>query len=159
MAQERALARVVEGLGPLDARVLVTTGPAIDPASLRAPENTVVVRSAPHAQVFEEAAAVVSHAGMGTVTAALARGVPLICLPLGRDQFDVAARVVHAGAGVRLRPGARPAAIRAAVERVLREPDFRTAAQRMGAAMVADAAAQRGIAELEALAAGRPPRQ
>jgi MGT family glycosyltransferase len=155
MAQERVLARVIEGLGRLDGRVLVTTGPAVDPASLPAAGNTVVVRSAPHAKLFPEAAVVVTHAGMGTVTRALACGVPLVCVPMGRDQLDVAARVVHAGAGVRLRTGAKPAAIRAAVERVMRDPDFQSNAQRIGARMAEDAAAHRGILELEALARTR----
>ena len=152
MAQERVLARVIEGLGRLDVRVLVTSGPAIDPASLPAEANTTVVRSAPHAQLFTEAAAVVTHAGMGTVTRALAAGVPLVCVPMGRDQLDVAARVVHAGAGLRLRPGAKPRAIAAAVERVIHEPGFRAGAQRIGASIRADAAAQLGLTELEALA-------
>jgi UDP:flavonoid glycosyltransferase YjiC (YdhE family) len=154
MAQERVLARVIEALGPLDARVLVTSGPAIDPASLPSAANTAVVRSAPHARLFEEAAVVVTHAGMGTVTRALACGVPLLCLPMGRDQHDVAARVVHAGAGVRLRPGARRRSIRAAAERVMREPRFRAGAQKLGSRMTADAAARRGVDELEALASG-----
>jgi MGT family glycosyltransferase len=154
MAQERLLARTIDALGGSHARVLVTTGPAIDPASLPAAGNASVVRSAPHARLFPQAAAVVTHAGMGTVTRALAAGVPLVCLPMGRDQLDVAARVVHAGAGVRLRPSARPGAVRAAVERVIGEPGYRLAAQNLGARMVADAAAQRGIAELEALASG-----
>jgi MGT family glycosyltransferase len=152
MAQERVLARAIDGLSRLDARVLVTTGPAIDPASLPAGRNTTVLRSAPHAQLFPETAAVVTHAGMGTVTRALAASVPLVCVPMGRDQLDVAARVVHCGAGVRLRPGAKPDAIRSAVERVIRDPGFRTAAQRIGASITADAAAQRGLDELEALA-------
>jgi MGT family glycosyltransferase len=155
MAQEHLLARAIDGLGRLDARVLVTTGPAVDPASLRAAGNTSVVRSAPHAQVFREASVVVTHAGMGTVTRALAAGVPLVCIPMGRDQLDVAARVVYHGAGVRLRPSAKPGAIRAAAERVIREPSFRTAAERIGASITADAAAQRGIAELETLASGQ----
>ena len=86
------------------------------------------------------------------MTRALAAGVPLVCLPMGRDQLDVAARVVHAGAGLRLRPGARPTAIAAAVERVISEPAFTSAARRIGAQMLADAAAQRGISELERLA-------
>jgi MGT family glycosyltransferase len=154
MAQERVLARAVQGLSRLDVRVLVTTGPAIDPASLPAGANTTVVRSAPHAQLFGQAAAVVTHAGMGTVTRALAAGVPLVCVPMGRDQLDVAARVVHPGAGLRLRPGAKPGAIGAAVERVIREPGFRSAAERLGASIRADAAAQRGPVELEAVAAG-----
>jgi MGT family glycosyltransferase len=152
MAQEHILARAIDGLGRLDARVLVTTGPAIDPASFRAPGNTTVVRSAPHAQLFPETAVVVTHAGMGTVTRALAAGVPLVCVPMGRDQLDVAARVVYHGAGVRLRPSAKPDAIRAAVERVIGEPSFRTAAERIGVSISADAAAQRGLAELETLA-------
>jgi MGT family glycosyltransferase len=154
MAQERVLARVIEALGPMDARVLVTTGPAIDPASLPSAANTAVVRSAPHARLFEEAAVVVTHAGMGTVTRALACGVPLLCLPMGRDQHDVAARVAVAGAGVRLRSGAGPRAIRTAVERVMREPRFRASARALGSRMVADAGAHRGIEELETLAAG-----
>lgn len=154
MAQEQVLARAIDGLGRLAARVLVTTGPAIDPASLRAAGNIAVVRSAPHAQLFPGAAVVVTHAGMGTVTRALAAGVPLVCLPMGRDQLDIAARVVYAGAGIRLRPSAKPDAIRAAVERAIGEPSFRTAAQRIGATITADSAAQRGLAELEALASG-----
>ncbi len=152
MAQEKVLARAIEGLGQVDARVLVTTGPAIDPESLPAAANAVVLRSAPHTELFPGAAVVLTHAGMGTVTRALAAGVPLVCLPMGRDQLDVAARVVHANAGVRLRPSAKPGAIAAAVERMIREPEFRNAARRIGARLVADAAAQQGIAELEAVA-------
>jgi MGT family glycosyltransferase len=154
MAQERVLARAIDGLSRVDARVLVTTGPTIDPASFHPGANTTVVRSAPHAQLFPEAAVVVTHAGMGTVTRALAAGVPLVCIPMGRDQLDVAARVIYSGAGVRLRSSAKPDAIRAAVERLIREPSFRTAAVRIGANITADAAARRGLDELEALASG-----
>jgi UDP:flavonoid glycosyltransferase YjiC (YdhE family) len=155
MAQERLLQRVIDGVGGLAARVLVTTGPAIEPASLTAPDNAVVVRSAPHAQLVPAAAVVITHAGMGTVTRALASGTPLVCLPMGRDQLDVAARVVYAGAGVRLSARAKPAAIRAAAERVMRDPAFETAARQVGARISADAAAHQGIAELEALASSR----
>jgi len=153
MAQEPLLARTIHGLGRLDARILVTSGPVIDPSSLPTAANTVVVRSAPHTELFPRAAAVVTHAGLGTVTRSLVAGVPLVCLPMGRDQLDVAARVVHAGAGVRLRPSAKPAAIGSAVERVISGPQFAAAARGIGASMRADAAAQGGIAELEAVAA------
>jgi MGT family glycosyltransferase len=156
MAQERLLAKAIDGLGRLHVRVLVTTGPAIDPASVPSPGNTVVLRSAPHAQLFRQAAVVVTHAGMGTVTRALTCGVPIVCIPMGRDQLDVAARVVHAGAGVRLRPSAKPGAIGAAVERLIHEPGFRDTARRLGARMLTDSAAQQGIVELEALATGDP---
>ena len=45
---------------------------------------------------------------------ALAAGVPLGLLPMGRDQPDNAAGVLAAGAGVRLRQSASPAKIAAA---------------------------------------------
>jgi hypothetical protein len=54
---------------------------------------------------------------------ALACGVPLLATPLGRDQADIAARVVEAGA-------ARVSAIRRAVARLLDEPAFTTSARR-----------------------------
>jgi len=154
MAQERVLSRVIEGLSGAPVRGVVTTGPAIDPASLPTAPNLAVVRSAPHSELFGDAAVVVTHAGMGTVTRALCSGVPLVCIPMGRDQPDVAARVVYAGAGVRLRSWARPRAIRAAVEQVAGDPRFAARARELGARMRADAEAGRAMAELEALAAG-----
>jgi UDP:flavonoid glycosyltransferase YjiC (YdhE family) len=160
MAQERLLARAIDALGPLHARVLVTTGPAIDPASLRPQDNTVVLRSAPQAQVFEHAAVVVTHAGLGTVSRALSSGVPSSASRWG-ETSSTSRRVVYAGAGMRLWPSAKPAAIGAAVERLIREPRFRDAARRLGARMLEDSAARRGaarhgIAELEALASAGP---
>jgi MGT family glycosyltransferase len=157
MAQERLLARVIDALRAAPVRAVVTTGPAVDPATLRARANVVVVRSAPHSRLFAEADVVVTHAGMGTVTRALCNAVPLVCIPMGRDQLDVAARVVHAGAGLRLRPSASPRAIRATVERVAADPGFAAAARDLGARMRADADADWGTAELEALAAGSEP--
>src|SRR5262249_2059565 len=100
------LGRVIEALRELDVRAVVTTGPAIDAAGLPAADNVHVCASAPHGELLKEAAAVVTHAGHGTVIRALAAGVPLVCLPMGRDQNDNAARVVFHGAGVRVSPAA-----------------------------------------------------
>ena len=44
--------------------------------------------------MLPHAALVVTHAGWQTINAALADGVPLVCVPDGRDQPDNAARVV-----------------------------------------------------------------
>ena len=97
----------------------MTTGPAIDPGELVAAGNVRVVRSAPHGPLIDQAAAVVTHCGHGTTLKSLAAGVPMVCIPMGRDQDDTAARVVHHGAGVRLSPTASAGAIRAAVTKVL----------------------------------------
>ena len=92
-------------------RGLVTTGPAIPTGSIDAPANVTVVERAPHSEVLRHASAVVTHAGHGTVLKALAAGVPVVALPLGRDQLDNAARVAHHGAGLKLKPKASPDAI------------------------------------------------
>ena len=59
----------------------------------------------------------------------------MLCLPMGRDQDDTAARVVHAGAGIRLKPLASPATIARSVERLLSDASFRQGAERLRAAI------------------------
>ena len=105
--------------------------------------------------MLEHASAVVTHAGHGTVIKALAHGVPVVAMPIGRDQPDVAARVVASGAGLRLRPGSSSGKIAAAVGRVVNEPAFSAAASRMADAIRRDIAEDRAVAELEALVSDR----
>lgn len=147
--QRDALQRIITALGMLDARGLVTTGPAMRGERFDAPANVVVAPAAPHSEIFPHAAAVITHAGHGTVMRALVNGVPLLCLPMGRDQNDNAARVVSRGAGLRVSPSAKPERIAAAVRRLLLEPAFRAGARRLGHAIAADAAAGLAVAELE----------
>jgi MGT family glycosyltransferase len=153
MGQTPVLERIASALGRLPVRGVITTGPAVDPLCVRAPDNVTVVRSAPHGQVLEHASAIVTHAGHGTVSKALAAGVPLVCTPMGRDQSDVAARVVHAGAGVRVDASADPARIAESIGQVLGDPGYARAAGRIAASMADDRREDRAVAELEALAA------
>ncbi|HET7463263.1 MAG TPA: glycosyltransferase [Longimicrobium sp.] len=151
--QRGTLGRIVEALGALPVRGLVTLGPAMAGVRLDLPANVVALAAAPHARVLPQAAAVVTHAGHGTVMRALAHGVPLLCLPMGRDQNDNAARVVARGAGLRLRPSAAPRRISAALRRLLAEPEFRARAGRLGRIVRDDAAAEGAVRELEAVGA------
>jgi UDP:flavonoid glycosyltransferase YjiC (YdhE family) len=153
--QRDVLQRTISALGRLDVRGLVTLGPCMAEEPFEVPENVAVVASASHAQVFRRASAVVTHAGHGTVMRALVNGVPLLCLPMGRDQDDNAARVVAHGAGLRLPTRAGAARIAAAVERLLAEPDFRMNAERLGGIIAADVAEDVATRELEALALRR----
>jgi MGT family glycosyltransferase len=151
-AQEPALRAIIAALGRLPVRGVVTTGPTIDPAQFETPDNVAVVRSAPHGDLLKDAALFVTHAGHGSTLRPLIAGVPLLCLPMGRDQNDNAARVVHRGAGLTLPADANAETIAAAVRRLLDEPAFRTVAQALGAAIRADEAARDAAARLEALA-------
>jgi UDP:flavonoid glycosyltransferase YjiC (YdhE family) len=150
-AHDPMLERIVAALGSLPVRALVTTGGAT--LSSTPPANVHVARFVPHGQVLPQAAAVVTHAGLGTVHAALAHGLPLVCLPIGRDQPDNAARVQWHGAGLRLSPKSSTAAIRACVERVLGDPAFAESARRLAAAFAEERPAERGPDALEAVAA------
>ncbi len=147
--QIACLQRVVDALGTLPVRGVVTTGPAIDPVSLEPMANVTVLRSAPHRHVLLHASLVVTHGGHGTVMKALAAGVPMVILPHGRDQADTAARVTARRAGVVLTRTATSGAIATAIQRVLRNDSYRAAAQRLGDAVRRDAKSDELIRELE----------
>ena len=74
----------------------------------------------------------------------------MVCIPMGRDQNDTAARVVYHGAGVRLSPIASAAKIRKAVQLILGDDRFRSNASRMASAIANDSTADL-VTELEAL--------
>ena len=151
--QAQLLQRIVDALRPLAVRGVVTTGLGIDPESVDAPPHVQVVRSAPHAQVLREAALTITHAGHGTVIKSLAAGVPLVCLPMGRDQLDVAARVVHAGAGQRLDPDTPVDLITTAIREVLTDPGCVAAATRIASVIADETASDLAVEEIEAVAA------
>jgi UDP:flavonoid glycosyltransferase YjiC (YdhE family) len=89
---------------------------------------------------------------MGTVHAALAAGVPLVCVPGGRDQDDVAARVVFRGAGVRVRRKS-PARIGRAVAKVLADESFAESARGIARALAEENGASAAVDAIEALPA------
>jgi MGT family glycosyltransferase len=148
-------ARVIEALAGLPVRGLVTLGDVFEPAELPAAANVQVVRSAPHSSVFPHARAVIAHGGHGTVMKALSHGLPVLCLPMGRDQNDNAARVFASGAGLRLAPSASTAQIRAAIAQLLQEPAFAAAARRMAGAIACYQREDVAVRELEELARRR----
>ena len=152
MDHAEVLQRATSALGDLPVRGLVTTGPAIPVDAIDAPANVTVVRRAPHSEVLRHASAVVTHAGHGTVIKSLAAGVPVVAVPLGRDQLDNAARVAHHGAGLRLKPKASSDAIARAVRRVLDEPSYRANAERLATAIASETSQDLAAEELEDLA-------
>ncbi|MBX3220099.1 MAG: glycosyltransferase family 1 protein [Labilithrix sp.] len=154
--QGPTLRRIVEALGQLPVRALVTLGEQSYDDGLAPPTNVVVVGSAPHAAVLPRASAVIAHGGHGTVMKALSHGVPLVCIPFGRDQKDNGARVEVAGAGLSVSPKASSRRIREALRRVLEEAQFRQGARRMQATIARETERDLAIAELEALSARHP---
>ncbi|WP_069163290.1 glycosyltransferase [Nocardia altamirensis] len=77
---------------------VVTTG-ALDPASFTVPPNARVEQFIPHHLLLDRTTVVISHGNMGVTQKALAAGVPVCAVPFGRDQSEVARRVVSNAAG------------------------------------------------------------
>jgi len=135
MDQRPLAQRILDAIAGLRVRALLTAGPAIDPGELRIPQNARAVAFVPHRAVFPHASLVVTHAGWQTVNAALADGVPLVCIPDGRDQPDNAARVVEAGAGVRVRKNTPARKLRRVIEHALADPALKRGAAAMAEAL------------------------
>ncbi|HEV3284890.1 MAG TPA: nucleotide disphospho-sugar-binding domain-containing protein [Solirubrobacteraceae bacterium] len=155
MNQRALVQRVLDAVGGLPVRALLTAGPALEVDQLRIPANTRTVAFVPHRSVLPHAALVVTHAGWQTINAALSDSVPLVCVPDGRDQPDNAARVVAAGAGVRVRKKASPRKLRRVIAEALQDPALKRGAERMaealsrsdGAVAVAEAVERLGTPE------------
>jgi MGT family glycosyltransferase len=151
MNQEDELARVVTALEPLGLRVLVLTGHELDERAAAAARDVLVRRYVPHAAVLPHAALVVAHGGTGTLLAALAAAVPVLCLPLGRDQPANARRVEELGLGRALPREAPPDAIREAVRDLLDAADVRARVGAFAATVRAYGDGDRAVDALERL--------
>jgi UDP:flavonoid glycosyltransferase YjiC (YdhE family) len=132
-----ALQRLVDATRGLDARVVVTTGPAVAPDELSAPGHVEVHRFVPHVELMPGAALLVGHGGHGTTMQALAHDLPLVVMPMDRltDQPVVGRSLAEAGAA-RLVRRRDPAEVLAPVlAQMLGDGPHREAAARLGAAI------------------------
>jgi len=96
-------AAAVDACGRLGRRGLLLTRfrdqlPAHLPAGMRHFDYV------PLSQVLSRSAALVSHGGIGTLSQALAAGIPQLVMPLAFDQFDNAARLERLGVAATLIP-------------------------------------------------------
>lgn len=130
---------------------LVTTGTHGDVgASGRLPGNVRVERYVAQAQVLGRVAAVISHAGAGTMLGAASAGVPQLAVPLFADQWDNADAIATAGAAIVCEEGDRTADdLGAALDRLLTDDAWRPAARSVAREMrlMPDAAEHVGMLE------------
>jgi UDP:flavonoid glycosyltransferase YjiC (YdhE family) len=147
---------VLDALARHPVHGVVTLGPALESARFRIPENVTAFDHLPHCAILPGAAAVVAHAGHGTVMAALAYGVPLVCIPMGRDQYHVAGRVAAVGAGLVVDRNSTTDVIWRALSEVLDQPGFRQHAEQMRRAIDKTVQSDLTIHELEGLGSTAP---
>jgi UDP:flavonoid glycosyltransferase YjiC (YdhE family) len=127
--QAETLQRLCDALSSLEVEALVTTGPAMPPERFRAANHIELRSFAPHDQILPSTNLTITHSGHGTVMACAGAGVPMICMPMGRDQHFVASRVDALGLGRVLAYTAAPAEIAEAVSSLLTDPKCRATAR------------------------------
>ncbi|MDX6357032.1 MAG: hypothetical protein QOH37_86 [Nocardioidaceae bacterium] len=151
MAQ--CLQTILDACAGLDARVVVTTGPVVDPAELRVPANAEVHRFVPHAELMPGASLVIGHGGHGTTMQALAHDVPLVLMPMHPmlDQPMVARSVEAAGAGRVVPKKAAAADLTPVIAALLADGPHRAAAARLGAEIRSMPGARNAADRIESL--------
>jgi UDP:flavonoid glycosyltransferase YjiC (YdhE family) len=78
-----------------------------------------------------QCSAVICHGGSGTVFTALGYGVPILAIPQGADQFRNAEALEQAGAGRRHARDSPSVALGDALQVLLDDSGYRTAAMRI----------------------------
>jgi UDP:flavonoid glycosyltransferase YjiC (YdhE family) len=157
---QAALQRVVDATEGLDARVVVTTGPALDPAGLRVHGGVEVHRYVPHDQLMPDVSLVVGHGGHATAMRALAHDLPVLTLPMHRllDQPMVGRAIERAGAGRAVKKSTSPEHLRPVLAELLEPGPHREAAARLGAAIREAHGASTAATLLEDLVSQQPTR-
>ena len=151
MRQEDVLTRVAEASASVGARTLVLTGHELPPDEVAWPPGVVSRQYVPHAAVLPNAALTVSHAGMGTLMAAFAAGVPSICIPLGRDQHVNGERAAELGAAVTVAPDIDLAELRELIQKALHSIELKAAAREMAHAIEGHHNGAEAVAVIERL--------
>lgn len=129
----RMIAAALDGLGDQPVRVIATTNRPGQPLPAAVPANARVVDWLSYARTMPLCAAVVCHAGHGTIARALSCGVPVVGCPAAGDMAENASRIAWAGCGVSLpRRMVTPRGIRLAVRELLGDPGIAAKARALG---------------------------
>jgi UDP:flavonoid glycosyltransferase YjiC (YdhE family) len=147
---------ILRAVGSLDVDVVATTGMQVDPVEIGpVPSNVRIERYVPQSFILDRVAALVSHAGAGTMLAGAERGLPQLCIPMGADMWDNADALAASGASLTLEENQRDAAsIAEAVERLLGDPAFALAAGRVAQEVAALPHPDEHVPVIEALVRG-----
>jgi UDP:flavonoid glycosyltransferase YjiC (YdhE family) len=129
----------------------------------RLPEGVRHFDYVPLSQLLPRTAALVSHGGIGTLSQALAAGIPQLVIPLGFDQFDNAARLERLGVAATLIPRRfRGPAVAHELARLLTSPAVARACQAAAARIHKDEwedATCRAVEELAGAGRAAPTRR
>jgi UDP:flavonoid glycosyltransferase YjiC (YdhE family) len=149
----------IAGLRDEAITLIVTVGRDQDPADYGPqPDNIHIERYIPLSLLLGRCDLVVTNGGSGTLTAALAHGLPVVVVPISADQPENAARCAALGLGTVIEPAElTPEAALQAVRAVLGDPAYRAAAERLREEIAALPGPEHAVALLERLASEHQP--
>lgn len=150
----RALAlAAAQALGSLAVNVVAPIRHYLDPGDT-VPDNVHVVDLLPAHQLGGLVDGAVLHGGQGTVQTACATGIPFVGMGLQPEQTWHVRMCERRGNAIAVRPrSVSSPAFTAAVQRILTEPSFRTAASEVRAAYAAEDGAAASARVVESLVA------
>jgi hypothetical protein len=125
---------MLDGLADEPVNVVLTIGSSNSPEVLApVPSNARVERFVPQAALLPHCAAVIHHAGSGTMLGALAHRLPQLAIPQGADNFVNARLLESAGAARIIAPGeVNDELVRTDVRAILDDARYRASANRIG---------------------------
>ncbi|WP_448811831.1 glycosyltransferase [Agromyces bauzanensis] len=145
------VAPTLDGLAGEDVLVVVATGGRPLDSLPPLPANARAAEFLPYEELLPRTDVLVSNGGYGGIHYAMEYSVPIVVAGRTEDKVEVTARVAWSGVGVNLKSNApKPAAVRAAVRRVLSNGRYRAASAAIGR----DIAGSPGLAGLEVVLAG-----
>lgn len=147
---DRFLRIAVDAARDMDVQAIL----AAPPGAVAGPPPNVLVRDGvPRHKLLGRVSAVVCDGAHDTVCAALAEGVPLVVAPVRDEQPVIARQVEAAGAGITVRhTRVRADELRTALDTVLSDASYRTAAGRVQDSITAAGGVAEAADRLEKLA-------
>ncbi|SEH74534.1 glycosyltransferase, MGT family [Mycolicibacterium rutilum] len=145
---DQAIAPTLSALADDDVLVVVSTGGRPVDTLPPLPDNARAAEYLPYDELLPRTAVFVTNGGYGGVQYALRHGVPIVATGGKEDKPEVGARVQWSGVGRRLRAEhPSPRALRREILRVLNDPRYRNASERIAADMAASPGFD-GLAEI-----------
>lgn len=125
-AEPHVLGPILTELASADADLRVTLGLTATAEDYDIDrEHITFVGFTPLAELLRDVDLVLTHGGAGTTLAALSRGLPLVVVPQGADQFLQAAGVAASRTGIAVQPAeATPETVARAAAEALADPQY-----------------------------------
>jgi zeaxanthin glucosyltransferase len=140
-------------------QLVVSLGTRMEPQEfMPVPSHVCLVPWAPQLELLSRASVMITHAGAGTAKECIMHGVPMLAVPLMRDQFDCTERIVHHGLGLRADvERVNAAEVASMLEQLLADESCRTRVNAMREEFRRVDAMNIGVNLLEKIAARRGP--